>query len=70
MKMPAPITGPLQKADLAKINEQLANVANLQRDIDLAKSAMVPCDEHDALCQSLQRNLDAIRNTYFPSGRG
>jgi hypothetical protein len=69
MKMPPPVTGPLQKADLDKINQQLANLANLQKDIDMARTAGVPCDEHDALCQSLQRNLDAIRQTYFPSGK-
>lgn len=67
--MPVPVTGPLTKTDLDRINQQLADLQRVQADIDKASQAGVPCDEHDTLCKNLHDQLDRIRQTYFPSGK-
>lgn len=57
---------PLTDRDYAKINEQLARLAQAQMEIDKANEAGFPCAEMDQECKARKAMLDKIKLAYFP----
>ena len=57
---------PLTDRDYAKINEQLARLAQAQQEIDRALQAGFPCEEMDLECKARLGMLQKIKAAYFP----
>lgn len=64
--MPRPSSGPLTDQHYAQLNKSLAQIAMVQRELEKATQAGLPCDELDQACQAKQELLTRIKKTYFP----
>ena len=64
--MPVERPGPLNDKDYNAINERLRELSEIQRDIDLAVKAGIPCDERQQYCQFLMEKYTNRKRAYFP----